>query len=107
MSIPGKNIKDITSEDAVYGMRFRQSCWGRDWASGIPVSDGIVLALAGCAFPFPLAAGALKSLWYAIPGFVVAGLSQLNACGIFGHFCFFRPRASSVRIKQKTPSTPC
>ena len=25
-------------------------------------SDGIVLALAGCAFPLPLAAGALKSL---------------------------------------------
>ena len=128
MSIPGKIIKDITSEDAVYGTRFRHSCWGRieppafpsqtglrfrhslvgrDWASGIPVSDGIVLALAGCAFPFPLAAGALKSLWHSILGFVVAGLSQLNACGIFGHFCFFRPRASSVRIKQKTPSTPC
>ena len=69
--------------------------------------DGIVLALAGCAFPFPLAAGALKSLWHSILGFVVAGLSQLNACGIFVHFCFFRPRASSVQIKQKTPSTPC
>ena len=74
---------------------------GRD--SATPAVGGIEAP----PFPFPLAAGALKSLWYAIPGFIVAGLSQLNACGIFGHFYFFRPRASSVRIKQKTPSTPC
>ena len=51
MSIPGKTIKDITSEDAVYGTRSTTHAGG-----------GIVLALAGCAFPFPLAAGVLKSL---------------------------------------------
>ena len=63
-----------------------------------------MLALAVCAFPFPLTAGALKSLYYAILGFVVAGLSQLNACGIFGHFCFFRPEQARSELNKKRPA---
>ncbi len=52
------------------------------------VEDGIVLALAGCAFPLPLAAGALKSLWYAIPGFVCCRAVAAQCLRHFWAFLF-------------------